>query len=144
MSQETHEGTPPAEPMSAWNDMIGAETPPPTPRSNRLRWLLAGLAVLVLIAAAVIVTALVARPDKPAKGMTQELAVTYVQSEFPGRFPDSAKLITLFRSNCNVLDQGGTRTAAILPMIEGGLSSKEASYIIDISIDSTCPKYRQG
>lgn len=139
MGIEPQETTaPPAEPIAVWDAMINGQEPPSKPR--RRPWLLAGAVALVLIAAAVVATVLVTRPDKP-KGMTQDLAVAYVQSEFPGRFPNADKLVLLFKSSCHVLDVGGNRTSAVLPMIEGGLSGEESSYILDMAIYSTCPRY---
>lgn len=143
MEQEPHERTaPPAEPMSAWEAEISGR---PTPRqSRRWRWLAAGLGVLALVAAAVVVTVLVTRPDKPAPRMTPELAVAFVQDEYPGKYRDAAKLIELFNATCHTLDEGnGSRYAATLPFLQAGLSVDEATYILDISIDSTCPKYAQ-
>lgn len=147
MGQESYERVaPPAEPISVWDAEINGEQPPE--RRRRWPWLLAGIA---LVAVTVLATLLVVRavggdePSTPANGMTQDLAVSYVQSEFPGKYTDAAKLIALFNATCHTLDEGnGSRYSATLPLLQAGLTVDEATYLLDISIDSTCPKYRQG
>lgn len=136
---------PPAEPFVALDDTV-QDTSADVVRRSRRRWpwLLAGLGVVVLVVAAVVTTVLVMRPDQPAPRMTQDLAVAHVQDEYPGRFTDSAKLIALFNATCHTLDEGdGSRPAAILPFLQAGLSADEATYILDMSIYSTCPRYAE-
>lgn len=137
---------PPAEPFVALDDTVEDTTADVVHRSRRRTTAkIAAMigAALVLVGAAVLVTVLVMRPDKPSPGhgMTSELAVAYVQDEFPGRFTNPDKLVALFKTNCLVLDAGGTRTSAIAPMLEAGLTSEESSYILDMAIYSTCPRY---
>lgn len=147
MEKPPQRTAPPALPMSAWEDFESGvtDTIGAAPQRRRWRWLMAGLAVIALVAASVITTVLIMRPDKPAPRMTQDLAVALVQDEFPGKYRDSAKLIALFNATCHTLDEGnGSRFAATLPFLQAGLQVDEATYLLDISIDSTCPKYRQN
>lgn len=135
----------PAEPFVALDDTVEDTTADVVRRSRRrtsTKVVAMIAAAVVLVGAAVLVTVLVMRPDKPAARMTPELAATAVIDEFPGKFGDPAKLIALFNATCHTLDEGdGSRYAATLPMLQAGLSVEEASYILDISIDSTCPQY---
>lgn len=134
---------PPAEPFTSLDDTVRGTVAEIVQRSKRRR--IVRIVALILGAALVgaAVTALVLRPHDDAKGMTPDLAVAYVQDEFPGRFPDSAKLKLLFSSTCHVLDEGGTRMQATVPMIDGGLSGEESAYIFGVGVASTCPQYTQ-
>lgn len=134
---------PPAEPFTSLADTVHdtAEDVVLRVRRTRRRRIVALVAAVGLVAA-VLATLLAVRTDKPATGaMTQDLAVSFVQSEFPAKFKDPAKLIVLFEATCNVRQAGGTRADAILPLLEADLSQQEAAYIYDMSVRSTCPKY---
>ena len=142
--QPSERVSPPAEPIEVWDREIQGDTAPPARRKPWL-WLLAAAA---LVAVTALATVLIVRaaggddPATPAKGMTQELAVSYVQSEFPGKYTDEGKLIALFNATCHTLDEGnGSRFSATLPFLQAGLTVDEATYILDMAIHSTCPKY---
>jgi hypothetical protein len=128
-------------------EQLDAKLDNETAKQARRRWLWPAVAVVVALLVGAAIGILATRPtadQSPANRMTPDLAVAYVQSEFPGQFPDRAKLTTLFKATCHVLDEGGTRLSAITPMQSAGLTVDEASYILDMSIYSTCPKYHQG
>lgn len=75
----------------------------------------------------------------PPHKMTPDLAVTFVQSEFPGQFLDGEKLIDLFRSNCHLLSIGYPYDETVQGMVDAGFSVQEATYVANMSIYSTCP-----
>lgn len=115
-------------------------------RRRRIRVIIAAAACIILLAVATVIVVRATgdpAPTSPANHMTPELAVSFVQDEFPGTFTDSAKLVTLFTATCGVLDAGGNRDAATAPMLQGGLTTEQASYILDMAINSTCPKYAE-
>jgi hypothetical protein len=132
----THNQQTPTEPLTSPAD-AGA--------SRRHRRIVITAAAVVALLAVMLFVALRAAgggdTDAPVNGMTPQLAVSFVQDEFPGQFTDGEKLIKLFTATCVVLDAGGDRQAATLPMIQGGLTAEQASYILDMSVYSTCPKY---
>lgn len=75
----------------------------------------------------------------PPHKMTPDLAVTFVQSEFPGQFFDGDNLIDLFRANCHLLEIGYPYSETVQGMVDNGFSAQEAGYVMNMSIFSTCP-----
>ncbi len=135
---------PPTEPFTSLDDTVRGTAEDVVRRSRRTRRRkLVALVATVLVAAAVLVTILATRSDKPpaTAAMTQQLAVSFVQDEYPQKFKDPAKLIVLFEATCGVLEAGGARPDAILPLLQANLSQQEAAYIYDMSVQSTCPEY---
>lgn len=132
---------PPAETFTSLSDTVHGSAEDVVLRSRRTRRRrIVALLVAACVVLAALTTVLVMRADKPP-AMTQQLAVSFVQSEFPAKFKDPAKLIVLFEATCGVRQAGGTRADAILPLLEADLSQQEAAYIYDMSVRSTCPKY---
>lgn len=143
---------PPTEPFTSLDDIVRgtAEDVVLRSRGKHQRKVMALIvAGVILVVATATVTMLVVRRSadgtRPASksSMTPALAVSYVQDEYPGQFPNDDKLLTLFNATCTVLDAGGSKADAVLPMIEGGSSTEQASYILNIAIYSTCPKYAE-
>lgn len=135
---------PPTEPFTSLDDTVRGTAEDVVRRSRRARRRkLGALAAAVLVAVVSLVVVLATRSDKPpaAAGMTQQLAVSFVQDEYPQKFKDPAKLIVLFEATCGVLEEGGSRPDAILPLLQANLSQQEAAYIYDMSVRSTCPQY---
>ena len=75
----------------------------------------------------------------PPHKMTPDLAVVFVQSEFPGQFFNGEQLQELFRANCHLLELGNPYPAMVQGMIDAGFTSVEAGYIGRMSVFSTCP-----
>lgn len=77
----------------------------------------------------------------PPHRMTPDLAVTFVQNEFPGHWigPGEGYLRDLFRTNCRLLELWQSKQAVEDGMISAGLTDVEASYVLNMSIFSTCP-----
>lgn len=133
--------TPPAESLTPLADATAVVAPG---SRRRRRIVIAAAAVVAILAIALVVVLQAAGGSdtpKPVNGMTPQLAVSFVQDEFPGQFTDGEQLIKLFTATCHTLDAGGDRQAATLPMVQGGLTAEQASYILDMSVYSTCPKY---
>ena len=81
----------------------------------------------------------------PPRKMTPDLAVVFVQSEFPGQFINGDRLKELFVANCNLLMMGNPYDATVEGLLIGGTYTvAEATYIVDMSIYSTCPERLNG
>lgn len=115
-----------------------------------------GLCVVAAVAALLIASALREAPateavdntlnaaTKPAekappRKMTPDLAVAFIQSEFPYRFPNDDKLRDLFVANCHLLELGQSYRDTVQGMIDSRSTVEEAVYIMNMSIYSTCP-----
>lgn len=78
----------------------------------------------------------------PPRKMTPDLAVTFVQHEYPGEFTNSDRLLDLFRANCRLLELGQPYDAVVQGMVDSNvITQPQAIYILNMSIYSTCPDH---
>lgn len=112
----------------------------------------AGLLALITVAVLLIAGALRDAPAQeavdnarkpveyaPVRKLTPDMATAFVQSEFPGHWTDSDRLIELFNVNCRLLADGLSYDNTVQGMVDGGASAIEAGYIVSMSVYSTCP-----
>lgn len=77
----------------------------------------------------------------PVRRLTPDLAVVFVQNEFPYRFPNAEQLTKLFAANCRLLELGQTYNDTVQGMVNSRLTAEESVYIMNMSIYSTCPNH---
>lgn len=76
----------------------------------------------------------------PPRKMTPDMAVTFVQHEYPGEFTNSDRLLDLFRANCEMLNAGATYDTTVQGLIDTNvITAPQAIYIVNMSMFSTCP-----
>lgn len=76
----------------------------------------------------------------PPRKMTPDMAVTFVQHEYPGEFTNSERLLQLFKANCEMLNAGASYDMTVQGLIDTNvITTPQAIYILNMSIYSTCP-----
>lgn len=76
----------------------------------------------------------------PPRKMTPDMAAVFVQHEYPGEFTNSARLLQLFKANCEMLNAGASYDMTVQGLIDTNvITAPQAIYILNMSIYSTCP-----